>query len=147
VENKTSIFPDSANVSLSIFYCLLLFCIYIFTLFYYLFFYSHFDFRKKNEKRNWIRDDGKEIKVFLDNFAKRKGFDPLVADNWYKVTTTDIRKEVFVKIRQNGERGDWLLTSKMYFAANACNDLHVKLLLSIPDLKVVFMIIFFFFFK
>eukprot|EP00026_Physarum_polycephalum_P003695 Phypoly_transcript_03709.p1 GENE.Phypoly_transcript_03709~~Phypoly_transcript_03709.p1 ORF type:complete len:736 (+),score=66.77 Phypoly_transcript_03709:154-2361(+) len=46
----------------------------------------------KNIRGHWLHDDGKRIKDFMENFAKRRGFDPLVANNWYKVTTTHIRE-------------------------------------------------------
>jgi hypothetical protein len=45
---------------------------------------------------NYYRDIGKR-KVFFERFAKRNGFDPLIADNWYSVQISTIcAQKVFV---------------------------------------------------
>jgi hypothetical protein len=33
------------------------------------------------------------VKKFFDTLASRKGFDPLMVENWYKYTKTELRKE------------------------------------------------------
>eukprot|EP00026_Physarum_polycephalum_P002139 Phypoly_transcript_02143.p1 GENE.Phypoly_transcript_02143~~Phypoly_transcript_02143.p1 ORF type:complete len:817 (+),score=78.77 Phypoly_transcript_02143:221-2671(+) len=35
----------------------------------------------------------KSVRKFFDEFARENGFDPLVAQNWYQVSTSDIRKK------------------------------------------------------
>lgn len=34
-----------------------------------------------------------ERRVFFEKFAKEKGFDPLIPENWYKVTLGDFLKQ------------------------------------------------------
>ena len=36
----------------------------------------------------WEGKDRK--KAFLDDYARQKGFDPLIPDNWYNITYADI---------------------------------------------------------
>lgn len=44
--------------------------------------------KPKEDRNDW--SDQSSRKQFLDNFAMKKGFDPLVANNWHSVETSDI---------------------------------------------------------
>eukprot|EP00026_Physarum_polycephalum_P003479 Phypoly_transcript_03491.p1 GENE.Phypoly_transcript_03491~~Phypoly_transcript_03491.p1 ORF type:complete len:593 (+),score=70.39 Phypoly_transcript_03491:636-2414(+) len=44
----------------------------------------------KSKARNYWNKSNR--KKFLDNFAKTKGFDPLVAENWYLIQRSEIKK-------------------------------------------------------
>jgi len=48
-------------------------------------------FAGNKPKRYWC--DVKHCRVFFDEFAKEKGFDPLKSDNWFGITRDEIRKE------------------------------------------------------
>jgi hypothetical protein len=38
----------------------------------------------------WTSEKGKNMRKFLEDFAKKRKFDPLVAENWYNVSKEDI---------------------------------------------------------
>jgi len=40
----------------------------------------------------WNAKQGKNMRAFFENFAKRNRFDPLLAENWYKFTAQEILK-------------------------------------------------------
>lgn len=48
----------------------------------------------KPVKQNYWTDP-KSHKAFFDKIAKEKKFDPLIAENWYKITLKDINNEVW----------------------------------------------------
>lgn len=41
----------------------------------------------------WTMDEHKNVRAFFDNFASNRGFDPLVAINWYRYSSFDISRE------------------------------------------------------
>lgn len=51
---------------------------------------SLFDFVESN--LDWKTPQRR--REFFDKLAKQKGFDPLIADNWYSLTQQDIKKQV-----------------------------------------------------
>jgi hypothetical protein len=46
-----------------------------------------------NSRRYWISGNGKNMRRFFEDFAKRRNFDPLVPENWYLVDKSDILEE------------------------------------------------------
>lgn len=42
---------------------------------------------------HYTTDGGKNIKIYFENFASSRNFDPLVADNWYKYTYYDLTSD------------------------------------------------------
>lgn len=47
---------------------------------------------------HWTDEESKNAKLLIINFAKKRNFDPFVADNWYKFSGNDIKKEVLIVI-------------------------------------------------
>lgn len=41
----------------------------------------------------YFSENPENKRKFLDNFAKQKGFDPLIAENWYTIQISDIKEE------------------------------------------------------
>jgi hypothetical protein len=41
-------------------------------------------------KGYWISDNGRNLRLLLENFARQKNFEPLVADNWYNVQRSEL---------------------------------------------------------
>eukprot|EP00026_Physarum_polycephalum_P002189 Phypoly_transcript_02194.p1 GENE.Phypoly_transcript_02194~~Phypoly_transcript_02194.p1 ORF type:complete len:921 (+),score=154.23 Phypoly_transcript_02194:106-2868(+) len=57
-------------------------------------------FQQKNRK-SW-QDEGKR-KAFFDDLAKARGFDPLIAENWYTLEEVDAKRVRFVIHWANGD--------------------------------------------
>lgn len=38
------------------------------------------------------------MKLFFDDFAKKRNMDPLVPDNWYNIVLSDVLQEVIIII-------------------------------------------------
>jgi hypothetical protein len=46
-----------------------------------------------NPSGHWTNDDGKNMRSFFTRFAQQRKFDPLVAENWYRITRKDVMLE------------------------------------------------------
>jgi hypothetical protein len=42
---------------------------------------------------HWTIDDGKNLRLFFDEFARRRNFDPLVPENWYSISQPAVMSE------------------------------------------------------
>lgn len=45
----------------------------------------------------WQTANRKNIRLFLENFAKKRNMDPLIAENWYSISTSEFTLEVIEK--------------------------------------------------
>ena len=52
----------------------------------------------------WTAEKGKNMRRFLEDFAKKSRFDPLLADNWYNITKEDISRYKVLQGRMREER-------------------------------------------
>lgn len=51
--------------------------------------------------------DPKNRRKFFDDFSAKRGFDPLLVDNWYLISLKDILEETVLRGRgSKGERGE-----------------------------------------
>lgn len=39
---------------------------------------------------HWTGEKGRNMRAFFESFAKKRNFDPLIADHWYNITRRDI---------------------------------------------------------
>lgn len=40
--------------------------------------------------------DKNNVRKFFDTFAEKRGFDPLIPENWYKYQNSDIENEMVI---------------------------------------------------
>jgi hypothetical protein len=59
--------------------------------------------RKERPMGHWTIDGGKNIRLFFDEMARKRNFDPLVPTNWYRIVLNDVLQEV---CRERGKTGE-----------------------------------------
>ena len=55
---------------------------------------------------HWTQTDGENTRIFFEDLAKSKSFDPLVPENWYTLTTEEVMNHSVRRGERIGERGE-----------------------------------------
>lgn len=77
----------------------------------------------------YFSENPENKRKFLDNFAKQRGFDPLIAENWYTIQISDIKEEqvcliFFIFVNYYPKGGITLLHGYKYSLIRALLDIY-----------------------